>query len=327
MSKKNPRIVLAGSVNSSRKTLEKLIQYNMDIAGVLALSPEVSENVSGYVDLGKIAEVNNLNFKYFKHINSDDTREFVRSCRPDYMFVIGLSQLVKKTLLDIPKIGSVGFHPTRLPEGRGRAAVAWLILGEAKGAATYFLMGEGMDDGPILAQEEFEVSREDYASDVIDKIMEKADDCLDKLLPAMKKGVVNSSPQQHEHATFLGKRNPEDGLIDWSDSAEEIHKLIRAVSAPLPGAYTYFGDTKIVVKRAELLFENNHTGVTGGLLKSDKKGVLVQTGEGLLRLTEISGLNLADLRVGKKLGLDFEQKFISLQKEIEEFKKLLKDNE
>lgn len=299
----------------------------MNIVGVLALSPNVSENVSGYVDLGEIAEENGLKFRYFGRINSDDTINFVKECQPDYMFVVGLSQLVKKSLLDIPTSGSVGFHPTRLPEGRGRAAVAWLILGKAKGAATYFLMGEGMDDGPILAQEEFEVSNEDYAMDVIDKIMKKADDCLDQLLPEMKKGNLKSRQQHHQNATFLGKRNPEDGLIKWNDTAEEIHKLIRAVSSPLPGAYTYFNDAKLVVKRAELDLANNHTGVAGGILKMDKKGVLVQTGEGLLRLTEISGMNLTDLQVGKKLGINLEDKFLSLQKEIEELKNQLKNND
>lgn len=327
MSESVPRIVLAGSVNSSKKTLEKLIQHDMNISGVLALSPDVSSNVSGYVDLGKIAEKNNLNFKYFKHINSDDIVEFVMNCQPDYLFVIGLSQLVKKSLLDIPNTGCIGFHPTRLPEGRGRAAVAWLILGEAKGAATFFLMGEGMDDGPILAQKEFDVSGEDYASDVINKILDKADECLDKLLPEMKDGVVNGRPQDHEKATFLGKRSPEDGLIDWSDSAEQIHRLIRAVSAPLPGAYTYFSEVKIVVKRAELVSANNYRGVIGSILKNDKDGVLVQTGKGLLRLTELSALNLSDLRVGKKLGINYEYKIEVLRNEIEELKNQLKDDE
>lgn len=299
----SPKIVLAGSVNSSKKTLEKLFEYNMNVVGVLGLDPSVAENVSGYVDLGKMANEQKVNFQYFKYINTDEVVQFVEDCGPDYIFVVGLSQLVKEPLLSLPSLECIGFHPTKLPKGRGRGAVAWLILGKAPGAATFFQMGKGMDDGPILAQKEFEVSEEDYAQDVIDKIIEQIGDCLDELLPKMKSGSLKAVEQDHSQATYLGKRNPEDGWIDWSNSASEIARLVRAVSKPLPGAYSFINGQKINIYKASVEDNPNHVGVVGRILKSDyQEGILVQTGNGSIWLKEFKGISFSEFKVGQTFG-------------------------
>ena len=284
----NPKIMLAGSVNSSKKTLEKLIEHDMNIVGVLGLNPSVSNNVSGYVDLKDLAIRNNLNFKHFNKINDEEVVRFVRDSQPDYLFVVGLSQLVREPLLSIPVAGCIGFHPTKLPKGRGRAAVAWLILGKAPGAATFFLMREGMDDGPILVQKDFEVTNEDYASDVIDKI---------------KDGTVKAVEQDHSKASYLGKRNPEDGIIIWENSAEDIVRLVRAVAEPLPGAFTYIDGQRLMVDRACVEKELNFAGVIGRILiKDSTKGVLVQSGNGLVWIQAFRGISFDQLKVGQKLN-------------------------
>lgn len=300
-SRENPRIILAGSVNSSRKTLEKLFEHQMNVVGVLGLDPAVSGNVSGYNDLKRYTDEAKADFQHFKKINSDEVVSFVRDHKPDYLFVVGLSQLVREPLLSLPAAGCIGFHPTKLPEGRGRGAVAWLILGKAPGAATFFLMGEGMDDGPILAQEEFEVEDGDYARDVIDKITSKIDACLDKLLPQMKAGNLDPVEQDHSKATFLGKRNPEDGIIKWDNSAKEILRLIRAVSEPLPGAFSFINDTKVIIDKASVEKSLSYIGVTGRILKKDsEKGLLVQTGNGLIWLHDFRGISSEEVSTGQK---------------------------
>lgn len=299
----NPKIMLAGSVNSSKKTLQKLIDHDMNIVGVLGLDPSVSQNVSGYVDLKDLATSNNLNFRYFKKINSDDVVRFVRDSQPDYLFVVGLSQLVKEPLLSIPVAGCIGFHPTKLPEGRGRAAVAWLILGKARGAATFFVMSEGMDDGPILVQKEFEVTDEDYAGDVINKIISEVGSGLDELLPQIKNGTAKAVEQDHTQASYLGIRNPEDGIIIWENSAEDIVRLVRAVADPLPGAFTYIEGQQIMVDRASVEKELNYIGVVGRILKKDgTKGVLVQSGSGLVWIESFRGISFDQLKVGQQFG-------------------------
>lgn len=313
---KNPNIMLAGSVNSSKKTLQKLIEHDMNITGVLGLHPDRSKNVSGYCDLKKLADDAKIPFLYFSKINDEEIISFIEDHKPDLLFVIGLSQLIHEKLLNIPTYGCVGFHPTRLPEGRGRGAIAWLVLGKTKGAATFFILDEGMDSGPILVQENFEVGKDDYAQDVINNLLVAIGRALDKLLPEMKKGQVDAKEQDDTKASYLARRKPADGLINWHKSAKDIYKLIRAVSAPLPGAYTYYKGNKIVIEKAELEHNKKIIGIEGRIVEVADKGLLVQTGDGLIWVTKLEGLGLSSFKVGEDFGINYESELHKLKSYI-----------
>ena len=311
---RNPRIVLAGSVNSSRAIMEKLIQHEMNLVGVLGLALEKQKDVSGFCDLGVICRGNSVPFRDFLNLNSPEIVEHIRLLQPDLLFVVGLSQLVASELLQVPTHGVIGYHPTRLPEGRGRGTIAWLVLGKAPAAVTFFQIDEGMDSGPIWFQVPFEVEESDYAQDVIDKVVRAICAGLDKALPGLKLGKLDCEPQDHSKATYLGVRRPQDGLINWSASAIEIARLVRAVSKPLPGAYTYLKNKKMIVQRATVSTIRNHFGVPGRLLLADASdGYIIQTGDGLLRLEEVEGIEFQHLRPGVKLGLDFETELMALR--------------
>lgn len=312
----NPRIILIGSVNSSRKTLEKLIEHGLNVVAVLGLDPEAARNVSGYVDLKTLSDDNQIAFRYFSKVNEPEIAEFVASKQPDLMFVVGLSQMIKEPLLGIPKFGIIGFHPTRLPEGRGRGAVAWIILGQVKGAATFFKMDEGMDSGSIWSQENYEVGPTDNATTVVDQIIKAIDVALDRVLPELKKGSLITTAQDESQATYLGKRNPEDGLIDWKDRAEDIDRLIRAASKPLPGAYTYLGNQKLIIWNASVSTVTNHLGVAGRIVVADESGIHIQTGKGLLKIETVEGVDLERLKVGVTLGLNFEKEYFKLLERV-----------
>jgi methionyl-tRNA formyltransferase len=317
------RIALAGSVSSSRRTLQGLLRNRANVVAVLGLRPENSTGVSGYSRMDDIAQGAGIAYFEFRNINDPDAVETVRSWSPDLLFVVGLSQIVKAELLAIPRLGCVGFHPTRLPEGRGRAPVAWLTLEATPGAATFFLMDEGADSGLILVQEPFDVSERDYAADVMAKLETAIDKALDRWLPELLAGEWNPTPQDHSVATYNGKRSPEDGLIDWRWSASQIHALIRSASRPHPGAYTYANDRKLIIWRAEIELRMRVRGVVGRVIEMDRdKGYLVQTGNGLLWITEVEYLSGDDgaetpkLRVGTKLGYSTEDEVFSLKRRV-----------
>jgi len=304
-----PAIILAGSVNSSYRILQALIRNRMNVVGVLGLSPLRSANVSGYTRMDSLAQAANLPFLEFEDLNAPRIVDAVRKWAPDVFFIVGISQLAKDELLSIPRLGCVGFHPTRLPEGRGRAPVSWMTLEGRPGAATFFQMNAGADAGPILMQEPFAVDAADYASDVTEKLETAIDAALDRWLPRLKRGEWKAAPQAEDRATFYGKRNPEDGLIDWNWPAKRIHALIRATSHPYPGAYTFVDSRKCIVWRAELESKLPYRGVTGRIVHFEEtQGMLVQTGDGLLWLTETEfessegGEKQPKLRVGALLG-------------------------
>ncbi|MBI1311959.1 formyl transferase [bacterium] len=318
------RIVVAGAVSSTKLTLEALIRHGADVVGVLQLRGESSHTVTGFDSLDEVAGPAGIPCVTFRNINDDEIVEQVRAWQPDLMFVVGLSQLVRADLMAVPKLGSVGFHPTFLPAGRGRAPLAWLTLDGGPGAATFFLIDDGVDSGPIFVQEPFEITPDDYAGDVGLKLLDAMTRALDRWLPELLAGKWDPKPQSEALATYNGRRGPDDGLIDWSHPAAEIQALIRATSAPHPGAYTWLGDRKLIIWRAELETRLPWRGVPGRILLTDPdRGVLIQTGDGLLWLTEASwgddSVHCApgqSLRVGWKLGLVLQDEVAALKSRV-----------
>ncbi len=305
------RIVVAGAVSSTKLTLEALIRHGADVVGVLQLRGESSHTVTGFDSLDAVAGPAGIPCVTFRNINDDEIVDQVREWQPDLMFVVGLSQLVREELMAIPKLGSVGFHPTFLPAGRGRAPLAWLALDNGPGAASFFLIDDGIDSGPIFVQQPFEITPDDYAGDVGLKLLDAMTRALDRWLPELLAGKWDPKPQSEALATYNGRRGPDDGLIDWTRPAIEIHSLIRAASVPHPGAYTWAGDRKLIIWRASVEEHLPWRGVPGRILLTDpERGALVQTGDGLLWLTDASWgddstpcIPARSLRVGWKLGL------------------------
>ena len=281
-----PKIAIAGAVNSSLKTFEKLLEHDCNVVAALTVNPEKSKFISGYQDLKLKAEVEKIPAVYFDNINDDEVYDFLRLKEVDFLFVVGLSQLVKKRMLNLPKHGTIGFHPTKLPQGRGRGAVAWIILEKAPGAATFFLIDEGMDSGPILCQKEFQISKDDYALEVIEKIKNSIDAVLDSFLPQLNNWQITPIEQTEKKATYLGRRKPKDGLINWKNDVEDIYRLIRASSKPLPGAFSFYNESKVTIYKAKIEEKNKYIGVPGRILKINDGKPLIAAGNGAIWLED-----------------------------------------
>jgi len=305
----NPRIVLVGSVASSFRTLEALIRNGANLVGVAGLAQSMSPLVSGYARMESRAASAGIPYFDFERINVEAVYRSIEGWAPDLLFVVGLSQIVKRSLLSLPTMGCVGFHPTWLPMGRGRAPLAWLVLDGKPGAATFFLMNEDIDAGPILVQEPFFVAATDYAGEVEQKMLNAIDRGLDRWIPRLRAGEWQPEPQHGTGATYNGARRPEDGLIRWDTSARDICSLIRATSRPHPGAHTYVAGARLIIWRANVVTESYHRGVVGRIIKANAAGhLLVQTGDGLICLTEYEVDGVEDvvprLAPGVKLGYE-----------------------
>ena len=321
------RIVVAGATVSTHQTLDALIRHGADVVGVLQLRGESSHTVTAFSPLDELAESHGIPCATFRNINDSEIVEQVCQWQPDLMFVVGLSQLVRDEMMSIPARGCLGFHPTFLPAGRGRAPLAWLTLDAQPGAATFFLIDEGVDSGPIFVQETFEVTPEDYASDVGHKLVEATGRALDRWLPELLTGVWNPQPQDEILATYNGRRSLDDGLLDWHQASDEIHSLIRAASTPHPGAYTWYQGRKLIVWRAEFEKHLPWRGAVGRVLHLEaERGALVQTGDGLLWLTHVQFAEETEpcaaesvLKVGVKLGFVVQDEVAALRMRVDDF--------
>ncbi len=314
------RVGLVGGVESSQVLLEKLVEHGFDIVRVYAYAPRKVELTSGYVDLSKYCKTQGIAYQQFQKIN--DHADEIMEDRLDVLFIVGLSQLVSPNITDAPSLGCVGFHPTALPRGRGRAPLGWLTERQEDGAATFFELSEVADAGGIFVQQPFSVSEDDNARTVYNKVLVAMKTALDRWLPQLRAGQWNPVAQDEAAATEYGIRKPEDGLIHWDRPANQIFRLIQAAADPHPGAFTFFGLDKLTVLAARREPELPITGIPGRVLKVKGEELLLQTGEGLVWLTEYVG-NSKKIRVGDRLGYLPELEIYNMKREITELRKML----
>ena len=197
------KTVFIGSVISSKVALETLIEKNIHIDLVCSLDEEASKNVSDYYPIHEIAKKHNIPYLKFKKINSEEVLNKIKEVSPDFIFVIGLSQIISTELLKLAKKYSIGFHPTPLPKYRGRAAIPWQILLNVRNSkVTFFKLDEGMDSGDIICQYPYEIEETDYAMDVYNKVCNAMRKALDCCLFSIYEETVNFIRQNHEEATY-----------------------------------------------------------------------------------------------------------------------------
>jgi UDP-4-amino-4-deoxy-L-arabinose formyltransferase/UDP-glucuronic acid dehydrogenase (UDP-4-keto-hexauronic acid decarboxylating) len=237
---------------------------------------------------------------------------------PHAIFSLYYRDMLKDSVLSLAKHGAVNLHGSFLPRYRGRAPVNWQILhGETQGGVTLHYMVKKPDAGDIVAQESIPIGPDDTGVDVYRKMLPAAE----RILRGWARSVVGEIPlpnrikQMESKATYYGRRRPEDGRIDWNWCAEDVRNLVRAVTKPYPGAFTFAEGKRVLVWRAIPELPTSHLGsmmrdsVPGTI--GARGGVHVRCGDGrLLRLDRVEidgregdGTDFADiLRDGITLG-------------------------
>jgi len=158
---------------------------------------------------------------------------------PDLIFSFYYRSMLPMPLLRQAKLGAFNMHGSLLPRFRGRAPLNWAILkGETETGVTLHEMTEKPDAGRIVDQQAVPIGPDENAVEVFHKMTAAAEKVLRRSLPSIVKGKVQFKPNDLSKGSYFGRRRPEDGRIDWSKSAQEIHDLVRAVAPPFPGAFT-----------------------------------------------------------------------------------------
>jgi len=304
-------VALIGSVSSSWHALHALIKAEVQVCGVCGLDQRHATGVSDYRSLRDLAEQAKIDFLTFDKVTDPDVYQFLKRHQPDLLFVIGLSQLVPAHLRHLARLGAVGFHPTMLPRMRGRAPVAWTILLAQQPAVSLFFLTDHADAGDLIIQRPVPLMPHDYAADLIDRTNQVLETCIAELAPAIKAHQLPRTPQDDSQATWLAKRTRSDGLIDFTQPAERIYRLVRAASHPYPGAFTHHDSRELIVWRAQPHHRRDHVAAAGQIVdvRADR-GLLVQTGDGLLWLTDLQYAltdarpDLRQFRPGRHLGLN-----------------------
>jgi len=305
-------IALIGSVSSSLACLKAMIESGVEVTGVLGVDESRAPAISDYRSLRTAARRARIPFLSFVNVIEPGVEAFLRGQKPDQLWVIGLSQLIPRRLIAIAPRGGIGFHPTMLPEGRGRAPVAWTLLLGARAAVSLFQLTDEPDAGDLIAQREVLVLPDDYSEDLIARTNEVFKEVIAELAPKILATAMPATPQDHARATYYPKRTPEDGLIDWSCSTDQVYRLIRAAGRPYPGAFTFADSAKLTIWRAtpagpDVVPAKYEPSTPGTVIEVDAgRGVLIATGDGALWATELqrdeASTPYGDFAIGMRWG-------------------------
>jgi len=228
----------------------------------------------------------------------------IRALQPDVIFSFYYRNMLSEEILSLAPRGGFNLHGSLLPRYRGRAPVNWALLnGETETGVTLHKMVKRPDAGDIVGQRKVAIAADDTALKLHAKVRDAAKALLTDVLPEMKAGKITLTPQDESQASYFGRRTAADGEIHWHRSATEINNLIRAVTEPYPGAFSYLGQRKLTVWRARPL-DTQHDKQPGTVLSSDP--LTIACGEGALEILagqSENGLYVQGSRLALELGI------------------------
>jgi len=285
-----------------RDCLEAAAESGAEIVGVVTLPGPIDPNRSGQCSFEEVATRFDAALIETRDINALETLNAVRKLDPEAIFVVGWSQLVRDDFIAIARgDGVFGMHPTLLPRHRGRAPIPWAILsGLARTGVTLFqILDSTADSGLIVGQRVIDIAPDETATTLFERLATAHVDLIREYVPKLRTGGAARLPQDELRASSWPRRTPADGIIDWDTRALYLYDWVRAQTRPYPGAFTWFGDDKIVVWRASAV-DLQVEAPAGTIVSERPEGMIVACGEGGLLLEEVE--TSVALGVGMQLG-------------------------
>ena len=223
-----------------------------------------------------------------KTLKSAEAVAELAALKPDLIVVAAFGQILRPDVLNLPPHGCLNLHASLLPRWRGAAPVAAAIrAGDAETGITVMLMDEGLDTGPMLAQRAIPITPNHTAGSLTAELAELGAALLMETLPAWLAGALQPQPQDDALATFAPRLKKEEGDIDWTQTAVEIERQVRALH-PWPGAFTSGPRGQIKILEVEVISDElPQAQARPGTLFKHKREVCVATGQGVIRLATV----------------------------------------
>ena len=281
-----------------------LLAHGVEVALVVTHRDNPTETI-WFDSVAELAALHGIPVITPDNPNALEVVEQIRALQPDFFFSFYYREMLKRELLEIPKHGALNMHGSLLPKYRGRVPVNWAIIhGETETGATLHYMTEKPDNGDIVAQQAVPILPNDTALQVFQKVTVAAEIALNDVLPALLAGKARAVKQDLSKGAYFGGRKAEDGVIDWGQSARQIHNLVRAVAPPYPGATTQLmGKTMRILQTLD----------TGCTVSDEKPAFYVRDGKayaicgsGVLRVVrfELDGAEMSAAEFAAKYGMN-----------------------
>ena len=233
--------------------LQALLDAGIQVDLVITHTDDPNENI-WFASVVELCKQKNIPFLQPQANELDALLPRLQALQPDYIFSFYYRYLIPVALLACARIAALNMHGSLLPKYRGRAPINWAILhGETETGATLHVMEAKPDAGDIVGQQPFTIGPNDTATAVFARVSAAAAQVIQIALPQLLTGQLKRLPNRLEQGSYFGGRKPADGKVDWSQTAQSIHNLIRAVAPPYPGAFTTWQGQQMVLASSILL--------------------------------------------------------------------------
>lgn len=284
--------------------IRALLDAGFDIRAVFTHRDDPGERLF-FGSVAQLCAEHGLTVHAPDNVNTPFWIDAIRDLAPDFFFSFYYRQLLGEALLSLPRQGAYNLHGSLLPAYRGRAPVNWALLGgETHTGVTLHQMVQRPDAGDIAGQHKVIIEPDETALTLHQKLDVAAAALLSECLPRLRSGTIELSPQDESKASYFGRRGPADGALDWSRPAVQLERLVRAVTLPYPGAFTFAGRRKLIVWRAAVATDGG-SAAPGTILNTDPLQVMCGDGAALEIHSGESeqGLPVAGVQLAREMGL------------------------
>lgn len=292
---KNARVIFAGTPEFARAALSALVDSGVVPVAVLT-QPDRPAGRGKRLTASPVkcyAVQRGIPVMQPKTLRDDRVVAELRALEPDVMVVAAYGLILPQGVLDIPRRGCINVHASLLPRWRGAAPIqAAILAGDKVSGISLMSMTAGLDEGPVFVRAEIEIAEDETAGSLHDRLAELGGHLLAEKLDAILDRRVEAVPQDDKAASYASKIQKKDARLDWTRSAVELARRVRAYN-PVPGAFFFSpgddaeidGSLRIKCWRAESV--DDVDAKPGSVIASGAEGVVVACGTGALRLLEL----------------------------------------
>ena len=280
------RTVFMGTPGFALDTLHGLIDIGLDLVGVYTQPdrPKGRGKKLAAPPIKELAQQQGIPVFQPARLRAPEVVAELQALAPDLIVVVAYGQILPQAVLDIPRFGCINVHASLLPKYRGAAPINKAVVdGETETGVTTMQMDVGLDTGDMLVKKTLTIGPDETAGELHDRLAKVGREAMDETIVRLLDGSLVAEKQDDALTCYAPMMKKEDGLLDWSRSATEIHNQVRGL-APWPGAYTFLDGATLKIAGTVL---SAGTGEPGVVLSADSSGVVIACGEGAVSIAEL----------------------------------------
>jgi methionyl-tRNA formyltransferase len=282
-------VVFFGTPQFAVPTLRRLLDSSHSVAGVITQPdrPRGRGQKITHAPVKALALARGIPVYQPDRLKPPEVADTLRGWGADLGVVAAYGRIIPEQLLTIPRLGMINVHASLLPKYRGAAPVHRAVInGDSQTGVTIMRVVKELDAGSMFAKVTRPIGP-DETSDVVESALaDMGAELLLTIVEQLASGNARAEPQDETQATYASRLTKEEGLIDWTRSASDIHNRVRGLY-PWPHAYTFFKGTRLIILRSAVADAGASATSPGTILRATSEAIHVATGDGELAILEV----------------------------------------